>query len=299
MREEQSTGLGVRRSGGRYQLVGDLEPLVSRNLPESALVVGLGLRGLTAAAVLAAAGGLDLGFVRSHQKQHGTGRILDGADPGGKPLVVLAHPEDRGLLELVAPSIEQLVLLDDPADLAPAVLPADLVPPPADPVDPADYIEVLHGAYRTSSGFEVERYVETVRASCTYRVAAQFASMLEPTLRGVEGVCAIAHGGALLAAVAGIRRGLVADLFHPPHAENNQISFAEPTCFLDDYIMIGAAQRTACLAVHAQVRKKSRFVAVYGPVKTVDFGEQRADVLVVTDAGERAPSSPFHSTEAS
>jgi hypothetical protein len=247
--------------------------------------------------MLAAARGLDLGFVRSHQKEHGTGRVLDGAEPGGKPLVVVAHPEDRALLAYVPQPIEHLVLLGDAADLAPAVLPAGVSPPPAHPVDPADHIDVLHGSYRTSSGFEVERYIETVRAACTYEVAVQFSSLLEPILPGPGGVCAIAHGGALLAAVAATRRGLVADLFHPPHA-GGRISFEEPTCFLDDYIMIGAAQRAACLAVAAPERKKSRFVAVYGPVESVDFGEQRAEVLVVAEAAQRAPASPFHPTEA-
>lgn len=297
MREERLTALGVRRSGGRYQLVGDLEPLLARDQPESVLVVGLGLRGLTAAGMLAAARGLDLGFVRSHQKEHGTGRVLDGAEPGEKALVVVAHPEDRALLEHVPQPIEHLLLLDDAAGLAPAALPAGVSPPPADPVDPADHLDVLHGSYRTSSGFEVERYIETVRAACTYQVAAQFSSLLEPVLAGLGRVCAIAHGGALLAAVAASRRGMVADLFHPPHADG-RISFTGPTCFLDDYIMIGTAQRNACLAVAEPERKKSRFVAVYGPVESVDFGEQRAEVLVVAEAAQRAPVSPFHPTEA-
>lgn len=291
-RMSELTTLTARHRSGRVQVVGDLAPALDEALPDDAVFVGLGLDGLVVAATLAAVHGRDVAFVRSHQKEHGTGRVLDGAVTDDRPLVIVTGRQGLALTDrLPSDQVTKTLLLAGPTDAPAAVLPPGTTAPQVPRVDPAEHVHVLEGSFRTSSGFQVSRYVETLQSACTYPVAATFADRLLPGLAGITTICGIAHGGALLAAVTAARRGAVADLFWP-HGADGEVAFHQPTCFLDDYIMIGAAQRRACLTVEATQRARSRFIAVYGPVPSVDFGDQQAEVLVVTEGGAAPPPSP-------
>jgi orotate phosphoribosyltransferase len=270
-------GVAVARIAGRHQLVGDLEALLAAGEgARSVGLVALGARGLTAGMNLATGLGASLSFVRSNQKSHGAGRVIDGAHLPDEPPLVVCHADDLHLADLLPRRPRRTLILGEATGLSAAAWPTGFLVPDAPPLKLRQQVDYLQGQFVTSSGREVQTYVETLQAAFTFDVAREFAGRLD--VGDLTGFCAIAHGGALAAAVLAALHGRVADLFLVQTADRS-IEFESPVCFVDDYVGEGNAARAACLALPASARASSHFWAMYGFVPQVDFGENRVRVL--------------------
>jgi hypothetical protein len=237
----------IEHAGGVRAVCGDLQVLGEIVSPGA---IGYRLGGHLAAATASAMRGLDGGFLRVRQKEHGTRQLLDGAVsrdavrqvwccasevtacaaavaatavPGGVPIVVV---EDRKATGRFSPlrGFEPL--------------------PPARSQPLRDAVVRMTGQFTLSSGREAAFYWETLPAAHMYAVAVQAA--------GRPGRPAgVGHGGAYLGAVAALAAAKAPIVVDP----NDVVvpTLDGPGLLLDDFVTTGKSFAVSASAFRGAV----------------------------------------------